>query len=173
MFNSDNQCSFDIIILYHHYENKDGHKSALQNDEQLGMRSRDPIILKEVKKSVLESLLIFAFLLCIAKINIGAYSEFAKETYRFIDIETKWRLHCVDADPKDWGQYCHRLKSRIKPYPVLFLVESVVAVLITATLLSFVCAELVLEIQARSLQFQEWYWDDYNFQWSRVMSHGG
>ena len=54
------------------------------------MRSRDPVILREVKKSVLESLLVFAFLMCIAKINIGVYSEFAKETYRFIDIETKW-----------------------------------------------------------------------------------
>ena len=121
----------------------------------------------------METLLIFAFLLCIAKINIGAYSEFAKITYRFIEIETEWRLHCVDADPKDWGPYCHRLKLRIKPYPVLFLVESIVAVLVTATLLSCVCAELILEIQARSLRFQEWYWDDYNFQWSRVMSHGG
>ena len=78
------QCPFDTIILHHHYENKDRCESVLQNDE-LGMRSRDPIILKEVKKSVLESLLVFAFLLCIAKINIGAYSEFAKDTYRFID----------------------------------------------------------------------------------------
>ena len=54
------------------------------------MRSRDPIILKEVKKSVFEALLIFAFLICIAKINIGAYSEFAKITYQFIEIETEW-----------------------------------------------------------------------------------
>ena len=137
------------------------------------MRSRDPIILQEVKKSVLETLLTFALLLCIAKINIGAYSEFAKITYQFIEIETEWRLHCVDADPKDWGPYCRRLKLRIKPYPVLYLVESIVAVLVTATLLSCVCAELILEIQTRSLRFQEWYWDDYNFQWSRVMSHGG
>ena len=137
------------------------------------MRSSDPIILKEVKKSVLETLLTFAFLLCIAKINIGAYSEFAKIIYQFIEIETEWRLHCVDADPKDWGPYCYRLRLRIKPYPVLFLVESIVAVLVTATLLSCVCAELILEIQTRSLLFQEWYWDDYNFQWNRVMSHGG
>ena len=137
------------------------------------MRSRDPIILKEVKKSVLETLLVFAFLLCIAKINIGVYSEFAKDTYRFIDIEAKWQLHCANDDPKDWGPYCHRLKFRINPYPVVFMVKSIVAVLVTATLLSCVCAELILEIQARSLRFQEWYWDDYNFQWNRVMSHGG
>ena len=137
------------------------------------MRSRDRIIIKEVKKSVLESLLVLVLLLCLAKVNIGVYSEFAKDTYRFIDIEAKWRLHCADADPKDWRQYCHWLKLRIKPYPVVFIVGSVVAVLITATLLSCACAELVLEIQARSLRFQEWYWDEYNFQWNRVMSHGG
>ena len=54
------------------------------------MRSRDPVILKGVKESVLESLLVFTLLLCIAKISAGAQSEFAEITYRFIDIEAKW-----------------------------------------------------------------------------------
>ena len=46
------------------------------------MRSRDPVILKGVKESVLESLLVFILLLCIAKISAGAPSEFAKVTYK-------------------------------------------------------------------------------------------
>ena len=140
--------------MYHYNENKKRYESVLQNDK-LGMRSRDPIILKEVKKSVLESLLVFAFLLCIAKITIGVYSEFAKDTYRFVDIEAKWRTHCVDADTKDWGQYCHWLKLRIQLNPVTFAIKNLVAILVSATLLSCVCAELLLEIYTRSSRFQE------------------
>ena len=137
------------------------------------MRSHDPVILKGVKESVLESLLVFALLLCIVKISAGAQSEFAKVTYRFIDIEANWEIHCLDADSKDWGQYCHWLKLRIKLNPVIFVVKNLIAVLVSVMLLSCVCTELLLEIQTRSLQFREWYWDDYNLQWSRVMSHGG
>ena len=79
----------------------------------------------------------------------------------------------MDADSKDWGQYCHWLKLRIQPNPVTFAIKNLVAILVSATLLSCVCAELLLEIHTRSSRFQEWYWDDYNLQWNRVMSHGG
>ena len=137
------------------------------------MRSHDPVILKGVKESVLESLLVFILLLCVVKISAGAQSEFAKVTYRFIDIEAKWQIHCADADSKDWGQYCHWLKLRIQPNPGIFAIKNLVAVLVSATLFSCVCAELLLEIHIRSSRFQEWYWDDYNLQWNRVMSHGG
>ena len=114
------------------------------------MRSHDPVILKGVQESVLESLLVFTLLLCTVKISAGAQSEFAKITYRFIDIEAKWRIHCADADSKDWEQYCHWLKLRIQPNLVLFAIKNLVAILVSATLLSCVCAELLLEIYTRS-----------------------
>ena len=137
------------------------------------MQSRDPIILKGVKRSIIESLLVFALLLCIVAIIVGAQTQFAKTLYRFIDIETKWQLHCVTVEPEDWGQYCHWLESRIKQYSVTFIVKSFLSVLFTAIILSNVCAELLLEIHERSLRFQEWYRDEYNLQWNRVMAHGG
>ena len=137
------------------------------------MRSHDPIILREVRRSVLESLLVFALFLCILKISAGAQSKFARDLYNFLDIESKWRIHCAEADPKDWGQYCHWLKLRIKPDPVIFAIRHFVAAIVSASLLSCVCAELLLEIHARSFRFQEWYWDEYNLQWRRVMAHGG
>ena len=137
------------------------------------MRSRDPVILKGVKRSIIESLLVFALLLCIVAITVEAQTQFAKTLYRFVDIEARWQLHCEDTDPKDWGQYCHWLELRLKQYPVTFIVKSFLSVLITAILLSNVCAELLLEIHTRSLRFQEWYWDEYSLQWKRVMAHGG
>ena len=106
------------------------------------MQSCDPVILKGVKESILESLLVFILLLCIAKISAEALSEFAQVTYRFIDIEAKWQTHCVDADSKDWGQYCHWLKLRIQPNPVIFAIKNLVAILVSAMLLSCVCRTL-------------------------------
>ena len=107
------------------------------------------------------------------EINVEAQTEYAKITYRFIDIESKWQIHCVNAEPKEWGEYCHWLKLRIKQDPVIFMVKHFISALVSAILLSCVCAELLLEIYARSFRFQEWYWDEYNLQRSRVMAHGG
>ena len=137
------------------------------------MRSRDPVILKEVKICISESLFVIILFLCILKVSVGAQSQFAKIVYKFIEVEGKWQIHCVDVDPRDWGQYCHWLKLKIEPYPILFMVKYFLAAVLSATLLSCVCAELLLELQTRSLHFQEWYWDNYNFESSRTMAHGG
>ena len=115
------------------------------------MRSRDPTVLKEVKKSILGSLFVTALFFCILTISVEAQSKFAKTTYKFIEVEGKWQIHCRDVDPKDWGQYCHWLKLRIEPYPVVFMVKYLLAAILSAMLLSCVCAELLLKLETRSL----------------------
>ena len=138
------------------------------------MRSRDPQILTYVKKSVFSSLLVIiiftsVFLLynqvleIIATIHVRIY-------FYLISFET----NCAQDDPTEWGSYCKQLVKHLqknKRWSLYF--NHLIIMIIVATQVSWICSELLIELEDRSKEFRRWWKNDYQLNVHRWNSRGG
>ena len=121
------------------------------------MRIRDPFIFRAVGKSILQTslavILFLEFFVLHMIILAGLFWTFI----RIIDIEYQWKNFCQAILTKEWRKHCYILNEREGKFPLPFAIIQFVIVSLILFFISFVCSELLFEIEDRSQMFLNWW----------------
>ena len=137
------------------------------------MRSRNPLIIKHVIKSLQESLFVFILFLDI-------FLEYTKTFWialtfyvRGYILQSSYERNCATESPRNWGNYCINLDIRLITYSISSLLGHAFAVLITLFIIVWICSELLLELEDRSRPFRQWWQNWYPYRGLRIKACGG
>ena len=136
------------------------------------MRSRDPRILRFVRKSLCETILVALLFLNIFVWYTCMLNSLARTRVKLYFQERSYRINC-QTDPSEWGRYCKRLAIKRLRNTNFLLFKHILAFAITVSVISGICAELVFEFLARCREFCRWYWNTYRLNTVRHNSRGG
>ena len=121
------------------------------------MRIRDPIVFRAVGKSILQTslavILFFEFLVLHMIILAGLLRTFI----RIIDKECQWKNFCQAILTKEWRKHCYILNERVGKFSLSFAVIQFIVISLILFFISFVCSELLFEIEDRSQMFLNWW----------------
>ena len=76
------------------------------------MRDLRPEVLKAVRKSILQTVLVLALFLDFFLLYTKVVGNSLEALLRYIGTEFDWRAICQDASPSEWGQFCKRFVSK-------------------------------------------------------------
>ena len=114
------------------------------------MRIRDPLVLRVVGKSILQTSLAVILFLEFFVLHMIILAGLFRTFIRIIDIEYQWKNFCQAILMKEWRKHCHILNERVGKFPLSFAVIQFVVIFLILFFISFVCSELLFEIEDRS-----------------------
>ena len=121
------------------------------------MRIRDPLVLRIVGKSILQtSLAVILFLDFFILYSIILVSLLWR-LIRIIDTIYHWRNICQTTPIEEWGVYCMKLNKRVEKLSLPFIITHFVIIFLILFFISVVCSELLFEIEDRSRMFLNWW----------------
>ena len=138
------------------------------------MRSRDPRILINVKKSVFSSLLVILIFTSVFLLYYRVLEIIATIHVRIYFHQISFEKNCEPDDSLEWGPYCKQLvkclqeNDRWSHYFNHFII-----MIIVVTQVSWICSELLIELGDRSKEFHRWWRNDYQLNVHRRNSRGG
>ena len=121
------------------------------------MRIRDPLVLRVVGKSILQTSLAVILFLEFFVLHMIILAGLLRTFIRIIDIEYQWKNFCQAISTKEWRKYCYILNERVGKFPLSFAVIQFVIISLILFFISFVCSELLFEIEDRSQIVLNWW----------------
>ena len=121
------------------------------------MRIRDPLVLRIVGESILQTSLAVILFLEFFVLHMIIMAGLLQTFIRIVDIEYKWKNFCQAILMKEWRKHCYILNERVGKFPFPFAVIQFVIISLILFFISFVCSELLFEIEDRSQMFLNWW----------------
>ena len=121
------------------------------------MRIRDPLVLRVVGKSILQTSLVVILFLEFFALHMIILAGLLRTFIRIVDIEYQWKNFCQAISTKEWRKHCYILNERVRRFPLPFAVIQFVIISLILFFISFVCSELLFEIEDRSRMFLNWW----------------
>ena len=121
------------------------------------MRIRDPLVLRVVGKSILQTSLAVILFLEFFVLHMIILAGLLRTLIRIIDIEYQWKNFCQAILMKEWRKHCYILNERVGKFPLPFAVIQFVIISLILFFISFLCSELLFEIEDRSQMFLNWW----------------
>ena len=111
------------------------------------MRSRDPQILKYVKKSVFSFLLVILIFISVFLLYYRVLEIIATIHVRIYFHQISFEKNCIPDDPSEWGPYCGRLVKHLQENDRWSLyLNHFIIMIIVVTQVSWICSELLIEL---------------------------
>ena len=121
------------------------------------MRVRDPLVLRVVGKSILQTSLAVILFFKFFVLHMIILARLFQMFIRIIDIEYQWKNFCQAILMKEWRKHCFILNDRVGKFPLSFAVIQFVVIFLILFFISFVCSKLLFEIEDRSQMFLNWW----------------
>ena len=121
------------------------------------MRIRDPLVLRVVGKSILQTSLAVILFLEFFVLHMIILAGLFRTFIRIIGIEYQWKNFCQAILMKEWRKHCHILNERVGKFPLSFAIIQFVVIFLILFFISFVCSQLWFEIEDRSRMFLNWW----------------
>ena len=121
------------------------------------MRIRDPLVLRVVRKSILQTSLAVILFLEFFVLHMIILAGLLWTFIRIVDIEYQWKNLCQAVSTKEWRKHCYILNERVGKFPLPFAIIQFVIISLILFFISFVCSELLFEIEDRSQMFLNWW----------------
>ena len=121
------------------------------------MRIRDPLVLRIVGESILQTSLAVILFLEFFVLHMIILAGLLRTFIRIIDIEYQWNNFCQAILTKEWRKHSYILKERVGKFPLPFAIIQFVIISLILFFISFVCSELLFEIEDRSRMFLNWW----------------
>ena len=121
------------------------------------MRIRDPLVLRVVGKSILQTSLAVILFLDFFILHSIILVSLLWRFIRIIDTIYHWRNICQTTPIEEWGVYCVKLNKRVEKLSLPFTIMHFVIILLILFFISVVCSELLFEIEDRSRMFLNWW----------------
>ena len=121
------------------------------------MRIRNPLVFREVGKSILQTSLVVILFLEFFVLHMIILAGLLRMFIRIVDIEYKWKNLCQAISTKEWRKHCYILNERVGKFPLPFAVIQFVVISLSLFFISFLCSELLFEIEDRSQMFLNWW----------------
>ena len=121
------------------------------------MRIRDPLVLRVVGKSILQTSLAVILFLDFFILHSIILVSLLWRFIRIIDTIYHWRNICQTTPIEEWGVYCVKLNKRVEKLSLPFTITHFAIILLILFFISVVCSELLFEIEDRSRMFLNWW----------------
>ena len=121
------------------------------------MRIRNPLVFRVVEKSILQTSIAAILFLEFFVLHLIILAGLLRMFIRIIDIEYQWKNLCQAISRKEWRKHCYILNERVGKFPLPFAVIQFVIISLILFFISFVCSELLFEIEDRSRMFLNWW----------------
>ena len=121
------------------------------------MRIRNPLVFRIVGKSILQTSLAVILFLEFFVLHMIILAGLLRMFVRIVDIEYQWKNLCQAISMKEWRKHCYILNERVGKFPLPFAVIQFVIISLILFFISFVCSELLFEIEDRSRMFLNWW----------------
>ena len=121
------------------------------------MRIRDPLVLRVVGKSILQTSLVVILFLEFFVLHMIILAGLLRTFIQIIDIENQWKNLCQAYSTKEWRKHCYILNERVGKFPLPFAIIQFVIISLILFFISFVCSELLFKIEDRSRMFLNWW----------------
>ena len=121
------------------------------------MRIRDPLVLRIVGKSILQTSLAVILFLEFFVLHMIILAGLLQTFIQIIHIEYQWKNLCQAISMKEWRKHCYVLNERVGKFPLPFAVIQFVIISLILFFISFVCSELLFKIEDRSRMFLNWW----------------
>ena len=82
------------------------------------MRIRDPLVLRVVGKSILQTSIAVILFLEFFVLHMIILARLFRMFIRIIDIEYQWKNFCQAILMKEWRKHCHILNERVGKFPL-------------------------------------------------------
>ena len=120
------------------------------------MRIRNPLVFRVVGKSILQTSVAAILFLEFFVLHLIILAGLLRTFIRIIDIEYQWKNLCQAVSMKEWRKHCYKLNERVGKFPLPFAVIQFVIISLILFFISFLCSELLFEIEDRSWMFLNW-----------------
>ena len=117
------------------------------------MRIRNPLVFRVVGKSILQTSLAVILFLEFFVLHMIILAGLLQTFIRIVDIEYQWKSLCQAISTKEWRKHCNILNERVGKFPLPFAIIQFVVISLILFFISFVCSELLFEIEDRSQMF--------------------
>ena len=121
------------------------------------MRIRNPLVFRVVGKSILQTSIAAILFLEFFVLHMISLAGLLWTFIRIIDIEYQWKNLCQAISMKEWRKHCYILNERVGKFPLPFAVIQFVIISLILFFISFICSELLFEIEDRSRMFLDWW----------------
>ena len=137
------------------------------------MRIRNPLVFRVVGKSILQTSIAAILFLEFFVLHLIILAGLLWMFIRIIDIEYQWRNVCRTISMKEWRKHCFKLNERVGRFPLPFAIIQFIIISLILFFISFVCSELLFEIEDRSRMFLNWWRNHVHYSLSlRHMKQG-
>ena len=121
------------------------------------MRDLRPKVLKAVRKSIFQTVLVLALFLDFFLLYTKVVGNSLEVLLRYIGTEFDWRAICQDASPSEWGQFCKDLYQKRAEFSPALAITCSLVILIVLIYILVLCSELLFELEERSQLFLNWW----------------
>ena len=121
------------------------------------MRIRNPLVFRVVGKSILQTSLAAILFLEFFVLHLIILAGLLWTFIQIIDIEYQWRNVCQAISTEEWRKYCLKLNERVGKSSLPFAVTQSIIISLVLFFISFVCSELLFEIEDRSRMSLNWW----------------
>ena len=121
------------------------------------MRIRNPLVFRVVGKSILQTSIAAILFLEFFVLHLIILAGLLWTFIQIIDIEYQWKNLCQVVSMKEWRKHCYKLNERVGKFSLPFAVNQFVIISLILFFISFVCSELLFEIEDRSQMFLNWW----------------
>ena len=121
------------------------------------MRIRNPLVFRVVGKSILQTSIAAILFLEFFVLHLIILAGLLRMFIQIIDIEYQWKNLCQAVSMKEWRKHCYKLNERGGKFPLPFAIIQFVIIPLILFFISFVCSELLFEIEDRSRMFLNWW----------------
>ena len=121
------------------------------------MRIRNPLVLRVVGKSILQTSLAVILFLDFFILHSIILVSLLWRFIRIIDTIYRWRNICQTTPIEEWRVYCVTLNKRVEKLSLPFTLTHFVIIFLILFFISVVCSELLFEIEDRSRMFLNWW----------------
>ena len=121
------------------------------------MRIRNPLVLRVVGKSILQTSIAAILFLEFFVLHLIILARLLQTFIQIIDIEYQWKNLCQAVSMKEWRKHCYKLNERVGKFPLPFAIIQFLIISLILFFISFVCSELLFEIEDRSQMFLNWW----------------
>ena len=121
------------------------------------MRLRDPVVLRLVKISLIQSALLFLLFFDLFLLYWVIFAKLTLELVLLLDLIFGWTSICSGVEPKQWGPYCLELSYKKENLSFIHVVAQFTIVPIGLLFITVICVEILFEYEDRSPIFYNWW----------------
>ena len=121
------------------------------------MRLREPVVLRLVRISLIQSTLLFFLFLDLFFLYWMIFVRLTLELVLLIDLISGWVGICSHVESDRWGPYCTDLNVRKGNLSLSYIVAQFTIVPAGLLFITAICAEILLEYGDRSSMFYNWW----------------